>query len=226
MAPTISYTAIPASLWASDSPFLDLTARGQWLYIRLWTWEARNAAGFVPWQPSLWIKSSKSATEQTVALAVEELCEAGRLLVDYDAEVAWLAGFIREDTYNSPNQYVAVMKLIRTCPSWMLRDAAWKEVQRLGLPPVKSDGEAGKKMAQRMQRAFDELQTRMISNPGGGRNLKGFPNGSETPSKLSNAHAHAHGHEDDDADRCSTSGCPNVPGPEGFCGACVAAGKW
>jgi hypothetical protein len=60
MAPTIRYTAIPASLWANDNPFRELTAQAQWLYLRLWTSESRNAAGFVPLQLSLWIKSSTS----------------------------------------------------------------------------------------------------------------------------------------------------------------------
>ena len=71
---------------------------------------------------------SKSIT----ATALDELRATGWLLVDFDAELVWLCRFIEDDTFNSPNQYVSAMNAIRTCPSWMLRDAAWKEIQRLG----------------------------------------------------------------------------------------------
>jgi hypothetical protein len=88
MAPTIRYTAIPASLWASDSPFLELSAKAQWLYLRLWTSESRNAAGFVPFQPTLWAKNSTGTNEETIKGACDELCAKGWLSVDFDAEVA------------------------------------------------------------------------------------------------------------------------------------------
>jgi hypothetical protein len=58
MAPTIRYTAIPATLWSTDRPFVQLSERAQLLYLKLWIWDARDIAGFVPYQPSLWAKCS------------------------------------------------------------------------------------------------------------------------------------------------------------------------
>jgi hypothetical protein len=229
MAPKIRYTAIPASLWASDSPFLDLSGKAQLLYIRLWTSEARNAAGFVPLQPTLWAKSNSTASAASVTGACEELCAAQWLMVDYDAELAWLCGFIEEDTFNNPNQYVSALGAIRTCSSWMLRDAAWKEIQRLGLPPVKpGKPEAQRRMQARMQRAWDGLAERMYANPKGDR--RGF----DTPSKVSSVNAHAHVGEDAGADDpgtepgllCSSAGCQRPVGPDGRrCEQCAKAAK-
>jgi hypothetical protein len=226
MAPTIRYTAIPASLWASDSPFVKLSGKAQLLYLRLWTSDARNAAGFIPFQPTLWAKSSTTASEASVRGACDELCATGWLLVDVDAELAWLCRFIEEDTFNSPNVYVSVLNAIRTCPSWMLRDAAWKEVQRLGLPPVKS-GKPGwpEEMERRMKRAYAALQERMYANPKGDR--KGF----ERVSKLPNVNAHAHVGEDAGAGETQHSGllcangCDRPAGPDGRCDVCAKAQK-
>jgi hypothetical protein len=185
MAPTERYTAIPASLWASDSPFLDLSARAQWLYLRLWTSEARDAAGFLPYQPTLWAKSSTSTTISTVEAAAGELRAVAWLSVDFDAEKAWLCRFIEEDTYHSPNQYVAALKKVGDQPSWMLRDAAWKEVQRLGTPVQKSEPAAVReKMQRRVDAAYDALRERMIA-----AGLKGYRRGSEGVSKPSNVNA-------------------------------------
>jgi hypothetical protein len=186
MAPLNRYTAIPASLWATDSPFLDLSARAQWLYLRLWTSEARNAAGLLPYQPNLLAKSSTNTNAKTISAALEELTAQEWVLVDFDAEQLWLPRFIAEDTFNSPNQYVSAMNAIRTCPSWMLRDAAWKEIHRLGLPlPKSADPDARQRMQARMEKAKAALQARMYANPEGDR--KGF----ERVSKLSNVNANA-----------------------------------
>jgi len=230
MAPLNRYTAVPASLWATDSPFLELSARAQWLYLRLWTAEPRNAAGFVPLQASLWAKSSTSTSPETVKAAAEELSPTGWLLVDFDAELVWLCRFIAEDTYNSPNQHVSAMNAIRTCPSWMLRDAAWKEIQRLGLPPVKSkDEDARQRMQARMEKALAALRARMYAS------REGYRNPFETPSKLSNVNANAHvgegagGNptESEEVGLC-TNGCdsPAGHGPHGaYCIDCVESGE-
>ena len=61
MAPTIRDTPIPASLWASDNPFSRLGHEAQWLYLRIWTSESRDSAGFFDLQPSLWAKSSPTS---------------------------------------------------------------------------------------------------------------------------------------------------------------------
>ena len=180
MAPTIRYTAIPASLWATDSPFLELSAKAQWLYLRLWTSDSRNAAGFVPLQVNLWAKSSTSTSPQTIEAAGDELSAQGWVLMDFDAEHSWLCRFLEEDTFNNPNQYVSAMNLIRTCPSWILRDAAWKEVQRLGLPPVKSGKpEWREEIERRLRRSLRGAAGSDVRQSE--RGSKGFRTGIETP---------------------------------------------
>lgn len=223
MAPTGRYTAIPASLWANDSSFLGLSARAQWLYLRLWTSDTRNAAGFVPLQPTLWAKSSTTTSADTIKAAGDELSAKGWALLDFDAEHAWLCRFIGDDTFNSPLQYVSAMKLIRTCPSWMLRDAAWKEVQRLGLPLTKSE-----KMQEALDKAHAALQARMHAN------REGYREGIERVSKPCNDNDHAHDHEGeyepnaetDDPPLTCANGCDSVAGPDGYCEFCVKARKW
>ena len=84
------------------------------------------------------------------------------MLIDYDAERLWLCRFVAQDTFEfaesvhqryEQNQELFVIG--------MLRDAAWKEVQRLGLPPVKSDTEGGAKVQKALDSTFGALQDKM-----------------------------------------------------------------
>jgi hypothetical protein len=225
MAPVGRYTAIVSTIWGTDSDFLDLSARAQWLYLRLWTSDDRDAAGFIPWQPGLWAKSSTTTAPETISAAGEELCANGWLLIDFDAERAWLCRFIAEDTFHSPNQYVAAMTRIRACPSWMLRDAAWKEIQRLGVPPIKSANEETRnKMHARVEAALDALRARMYANPEGFRS-KEFRKSSERVSKLTDVDvdADADQHADVDAQkklRCAARNCDRPARFDGYCDMC------
>lgn len=162
MAPRGNYTAIPSSIWAIDSDFRELSPRAQLLYLRLCTSEDRDAAGFVPLQLTLWSKASTPAIPpETIKATCDELGVHAWVLIDYDAERLWLCRFMAQDTFNSPNLYINAMNKIRNCSSWMLRDAAWKEVQRLGLPPVKSDTEGGAKVQKALDSTFGALQDKM-----------------------------------------------------------------
>jgi hypothetical protein len=230
MAPDTRYTAIPSSIWATDNDFPELSARAQWLYIRLWTSDDRDAAGFVPLQQTLWAKSSTTTSPETITAAGDELSTHSWVLMDFDAERAWLCRFIAEDTFHSPNQYISAMTKIRTCSSWMLRDAAWKEVQRLGLPPVKSaNPEAQIKVQARMDKAYTALQAKMSANTEGFR--EGFRKGSERVSKLSNVNDNAHAGVGvhavpDETLGCATAACSGIAGPDGRCPDCVRAERW
>lgn len=229
MAPNDRYTAIPASLWATDSDFLELSGKAQLLYLRLWTSAARDAAGFVPFQPSLWVKGSTTTTPETIKTAAEELTAKQWVTIDFDAEVCWLCRFIRGDTAQSPNQYVSAMRSIRSCPSWMLRDAAWKEIQNIGIPPVSSPKpEWREEMHRRMEGEYIKLQSRMASNP------EGFRKGFETVSKPRNDNDNANEGEGEPptsgeaAFALCTNGCdsPAGFGPRGaYCSGCVERGE-
>ena len=150
--------------------------------------------------------------------AADELSADEWLLVDFDAEQVWLPRFIADDTFNSPNQYISAMNAIRTCSSWMLRDAAWKEIQRLGLPPVKvADRERREKVQARLDKALAALRARMYASGEGSRK------GSGRVSKPSNANANANADEDEPPGGLfCTNGCDReaVPG-ERACEECL-----
>jgi hypothetical protein len=227
MASDVRYTAIPATLWAGDSPFVtQLSARAQWLYLLLWTSEERDSAGFIPLQPTLWARCSKTTSKETVQSSIEELSAEGWLLVDEHMEQAWLCRFIEEDTWNNPNFYVSTLKVIRTCRSGPLRQAAWKEVRRLGLPPVKSEKpEVVEKMTGRMQAAYGALERHM--RPGVDTPSKGGPWGLDTPRKGSNVNAHGGGGtgvggNPASAESAKCSNCATHQAMErGLCAACL-----
>jgi hypothetical protein len=124
----------------------------------------------------------------------------------------------------------------------MLRDAAWKEVVRLGLPPVKSDNpETQEKMMRRMQAAYSALQDQMLKKSD--TPSKGDRKGIEAPSKLPNVNAHANAHGGEGAGageptltaECLTpsgqpllcaGGCDEPAGPDGYCELCAKAQTW
>jgi hypothetical protein len=146
-------------------------------------------------------------------------------MIDFEAQLAWLTRFIRDDAFNSPNMFISACDRIRTCPSWMLRDAAWKEVQRLGQPivranPKKPDGH--QKTQSRVNKAYDALKSKMLSNP------EGFRKGSERVPEPPNVNAHVGAGEisdDDEPMLCSVAGCSGLAGADGRCADCVAGAR-
>jgi len=162
LAPTVRFTPVPSSLWAEGSWFIERSSKAQLLYFQLWTSDDRDAAGFVPLQPDAWAERSTTSNTGTVGSALTELVHHGDILVDKRAGKAWLRRFIEQDAFNSPNVYVSAMKRVRTCPSRALRIAAWQEIQRLGLPVLKSEHpEIRDKMMRRMEAAFEPLRDQM-----------------------------------------------------------------
>jgi hypothetical protein len=172
---------------------------------------------------------SEIVPSKTIELAVRELVDRGDLLVDGHTEKAWLCHFIAEDPFNSPNQYVGALNQIRTCQSGLLRDAAWDEVQRLGLPTVKTENPKNPgEMERRLKKAYDALQAQMSAKAD--TPSKGYRRGIEGVSKLPNVNASAHGdgnagEQSGETGLLCSLGCDRVAGPDGRCDECVSAGR-
>lgn len=153
------YTAVPVTIWANEK-WKALAQDTRWLLGLLWTWPARNYAGFVPLQPVAWARCAANATAEDVSRTLKKLVADGMALIDTDTQELWIRPFIRRDAITSPNIYVSALARIQECQSPTLRRAAWNEVLDLHPPAVKS---AKPEVRERIQDAFERLKAQMES---------------------------------------------------------------
>lgn len=125
------YARVKIGIWA-DAEFRRLSADGQGMYFLLITSPTMNLCGVADWRPKRLAALTADRTAADVERAVEELSEAGYVVVDDDTEEILVRSFVRHDgVIKTPNIAMSMAKDYAGVASEMLRGVIVHELLRL-----------------------------------------------------------------------------------------------
>jgi hypothetical protein len=156
----------PTALW-SERGFEKLSRDEQHLLLRVWLSPDLSSCGHHAIQLGLWGRGfTPQATAEQMRDVVAALEGHGWIATDFDTEELLIVPFIRLDASKQPQIFTSACRTIQTVRSAILRERAWEQVQRVGVPGVKESPRVGPDKLDRMQRsvhaAYNELMVFML----------------------------------------------------------------
>ena len=160
-----------AAMWPTElsdhKSFTQLSALAQRLFQYLWLHADLNAGGFIAYQPAVWANQAPDLTVDSVNASVDEMTRRKVAAVDPSTGELLVRGFIQYDSSKKPNVYVDAMRAVQAARSPRLRQIAWEDIQRIGLPPIDRRKDTDKalaaydKLEREREKAYQELKVRI-----------------------------------------------------------------
>lgn len=158
------------SIW-SDEDWRALTWGGQWAYEMLASHPSRNEAGVLPVTKRKWLRLAAGVTAEQLDAALEELDEAGFIVLDEDTQEVLVRAFIRRTkVYTHIRMMANALRHITEVESERIRSAFGQELVRipcLAIPELRQDGRNQQAIDEAVaaQQRLDELASMLCDSP-------------------------------------------------------------
>lgn len=124
---------IPASLWTPGSPFRNLTAGAQRLYLYLITSPDRAVTGVQPLRPGKWAAMAKDTTRADTEASLAELVATGSVIADYDTDEVMVRWYMRDTGVTANAKWMkTVPAAVELVESVVIRQAIASELGMSG----------------------------------------------------------------------------------------------
>ena len=129
------YVRLMRSIW-TDPDWLDLPSRSKMVYLQLISQANISKTGVLPTVPRRWASMYPDLEVDDILAAVEQLSQAGFVVVDFDTEELLVRTYMRYDEmYNQPNGRKAIAAALDEIVSVTLRAAVEEELLELLADP-------------------------------------------------------------------------------------------
>jgi hypothetical protein len=153
------------SIW-SDDDWRALTMDAQHVYLMLLSHPDRNSAGVLSLTKRKWMRLAADMRADRLGLALDELDDAGFVVVDEDTEEVLVRAFIRRATvYKHIRMFVRALREASEVESPRLRSALGQELVRLPKLAVPENNTRMAEEAIRAQDRLDELASMLCDAP-------------------------------------------------------------
>lgn len=126
------YGRIFTDIWDSERDWRALSSDAQWMYVFLCTQPDMAHDGVLSLRERRWAKAASDMSVKEINRRLEELIDAGYVLVDEDTEELLVRSYIRNDqVYMEPNLMRAALAHLPAVSSSRLRDALYIEIMRV-----------------------------------------------------------------------------------------------